>query len=481
MTASPTAPAWPGRPPRRSPARSASSTDPPSIRSWSIAKASSGAVTWTGTTASGKRVADGAYTIRISGRDAAGNAATRSVAIRVDRTIAIVHWAPASFFPQDGDAIAATAAQTFKLGRTAKVSAAIYSGTTARPDPLGEPEPGSRDPQLDLGRPERRRRPRAPRDLHGPDDGREHDQHDRDHAEPLRRCLRRRPVVRCADRRPDVDGHSCRPTEPLRPRRPSRSSSRPRRRSRGPRRGSAAARYRVTFVVAKGRPGPRPSPSRVGTSRGGLNTTSRTVAGPMTADYTGPTMTIDAPPRRRGRRPGRTVHRGPGTCPGPGDSIGRRTASGSSSRRTTRPRTSARSRSRSSPRSRRATLLVVDDGSPDGTGRIADDMAGVDARIRVRHRAAKQGLGRAYLDGFWRRPRRRRVDDRPDGRRLVARSRPRCRRSSRPIEDSVRRSRHRVPLRRGRRRRRLGDRPAADLARRQPLRADRPRTRLPTT
>src|SRR6185295_1012374 len=47
-----------------------------------------------------------------------------------------------------------------------------------------------------------------------------------------------------------------------------------------------------------------------------------------------------------------------------------------------------------------ATLLVVDDGSPDGTGRIADDMAGVDARIRVRHRPAKQGLGRAYLDGF---------------------------------------------------------------------------------
>jgi dolichol-phosphate mannosyltransferase len=47
-----------------------------------------------------------------------------------------------------------------------------------------------------------------------------------------------------------------------------------------------------------------------------------------------------------------------------------------------------------------ATLLVVDDGSPDGTGRIADDLAGVDARIRVRHRSAKQGLGRAYLDGF---------------------------------------------------------------------------------
>ena len=47
-----------------------------------------------------------------------------------------------------------------------------------------------------------------------------------------------------------------------------------------------------------------------------------------------------------------------------------------------------------------ATLLVVDDGSPDGTGHIADDLAAVDLRIRVRHRREKQGLGRAYLDGF---------------------------------------------------------------------------------
>jgi dolichol-phosphate mannosyltransferase len=47
-----------------------------------------------------------------------------------------------------------------------------------------------------------------------------------------------------------------------------------------------------------------------------------------------------------------------------------------------------------------ATLLVVDDGSPDGTGRIADELAAADPRVRVRHRTAKQGLGRAYLDGF---------------------------------------------------------------------------------
>jgi dolichol-phosphate mannosyltransferase len=48
------------------------------------------------------------------------------------------------------------------------------------------------------------------------------------------------------------------------------------------------------------------------------------------------------------------------------------------------------------------TLLVVDDGSPDGTGRLADDLAAADPRIRVHHRPAKQGLGRAYLDGFGR-------------------------------------------------------------------------------
>jgi dolichol-phosphate mannosyltransferase len=47
-----------------------------------------------------------------------------------------------------------------------------------------------------------------------------------------------------------------------------------------------------------------------------------------------------------------------------------------------------------------ATLLVVDDDSPDGTGTIADGLAAADPRIRVRHRSAKQGLGRAYLDGF---------------------------------------------------------------------------------
>jgi dolichol-phosphate mannosyltransferase len=47
-----------------------------------------------------------------------------------------------------------------------------------------------------------------------------------------------------------------------------------------------------------------------------------------------------------------------------------------------------------------ATVLVVDDNSPDGTGGLADELANTDPRILVLHRDAKEGLGRAYLDGF---------------------------------------------------------------------------------
>src|SRR5512135_3548417 len=49
-----------------------------------------------------------------------------------------------------------------------------------------------------------------------------------------------------------------------------------------------------------------------------------------------------------------------------------------------------------------ATLLVVDDSSPDGTGKLADDMAASNELVRVEHRTEKQGLGRAYIAGFHR-------------------------------------------------------------------------------
>jgi dolichol-phosphate mannosyltransferase len=45
-------------------------------------------------------------------------------------------------------------------------------------------------------------------------------------------------------------------------------------------------------------------------------------------------------------------------------------------------------------------VLVVDDGSPDGTGAIADRLATELPEVEVLHRSAKEGLGRAYLAGF---------------------------------------------------------------------------------
>jgi dolichol-phosphate mannosyltransferase len=45
-------------------------------------------------------------------------------------------------------------------------------------------------------------------------------------------------------------------------------------------------------------------------------------------------------------------------------------------------------------------VLVVDDGSPDGTGDIAEELAATDPAVRVVHRTEKAGLGAAYLHGF---------------------------------------------------------------------------------
>ena len=60
-----------------------------------------------------------------------------------------------------------------------------------------------------------------------------------------------------------------------------------------------------------------------------------------------------------------------------------------------------------------ASLLVVDDSSPDGTGELADTLAAREPRISVLHRPGKEGLGAAYRDGFrW-------VLERPETRAVV--------------------------------------------------------------
>jgi len=45
-------------------------------------------------------------------------------------------------------------------------------------------------------------------------------------------------------------------------------------------------------------------------------------------------------------------------------------------------------------------ILIVDDNSPDGTGRVADELAAADDHVLVMHRLGKEGLGAAYLAGF---------------------------------------------------------------------------------
>lgn len=45
-------------------------------------------------------------------------------------------------------------------------------------------------------------------------------------------------------------------------------------------------------------------------------------------------------------------------------------------------------------------VLIVDDSSPDGTGKVADELSANDERIHVMHRTSKDGLGRAYVAGF---------------------------------------------------------------------------------
>ncbi|MFL6111512.1 MAG: glycosyltransferase, partial [Catenulispora sp.] len=45
-------------------------------------------------------------------------------------------------------------------------------------------------------------------------------------------------------------------------------------------------------------------------------------------------------------------------------------------------------------------VLVVDDGSPDGTGELADERAAANDHVHVLHRTEKAGLGAAYIAGF---------------------------------------------------------------------------------
>lgn len=68
--------------------------------------------------------------------------------------------------------------------------------------------------------------------------------------------------------------------------------------------------------------------------------------------------------------------------------------------RDTLPQTVARVMAVSDEHDLGLSVLVVDDGSPDGTGAIADRLAAADPRVSVLHRTTKEGLGPAYIAGF---------------------------------------------------------------------------------
>ena len=120
-----------------------------------------------------------------------------------------------------------------------------------------------------------------------------------------------------------------------------------------------------------------------------------------------------------------------------------------------------------------ADALVVDDGSPDGTGELADKLAANDPRVRVLHRTAKAGLGAAYLAGFavalqGELPGRRR-----DGRRRQPRPRGPADAARRPRRAGRRRPGARLALRARRAGRELARLPQLDLPDREPLLAAR--------
>ncbi len=84
--------------------------------------ATAGAVRWDGRDAKGRALADGTYLATILLQDPAGNRTAGVVPLRLDRTAGWLRWSPAAFYPQDGDALAASSRLTFRLGRAAVTS-----------------------------------------------------------------------------------------------------------------------------------------------------------------------------------------------------------------------------------------------------------------------------------------------------------------------------------------------------------------------
>jgi spore germination protein YaaH/flagellar hook assembly protein FlgD len=93
-----------------------------------------GAVTWDGRDTAGVSVASGTYALVASVADAAGNRTTLRSTVTVNRTAGFLRWSPTSWYPQDGDALAASSRLSFRLTRSAYTTLRIYdaAGTIVR-------------------------------------------------------------------------------------------------------------------------------------------------------------------------------------------------------------------------------------------------------------------------------------------------------------------------------------------------------------
>jgi spore germination protein YaaH/flagellar hook assembly protein FlgD len=97
-----------------------------SIRAWSLGGRTGGSVTWDGRDRHGNIARDGRYTVRVEGRDRAGNRTAIDRRVLVDRTILSVAWNDGSFDPRAGD----TSRAFIRLRRPAVIDVGIYRGTT---------------------------------------------------------------------------------------------------------------------------------------------------------------------------------------------------------------------------------------------------------------------------------------------------------------------------------------------------------------
>jgi spore germination protein YaaH/flagellar hook assembly protein FlgD len=96
------------------------------VRRWTLSATTRKDWTWNGRDTAGRIVGDGRYTLRVSGRDRAGNLTTRVLTVRVDRTIRTLTWSRSSFAPRSGT----KDRFTMVLRRTATVTVSIYQGST---------------------------------------------------------------------------------------------------------------------------------------------------------------------------------------------------------------------------------------------------------------------------------------------------------------------------------------------------------------